>query len=430
MDSNKIGTEGEEAVNEIAFNTYLKYWCFPNPKDELGNKKEICDLLIIFQNHLLIISIKNYSFNGNYERYFRSTLNKALSQIHGAERKLLDTNIRVKFKHPETGIFDFQAEEYDSIHRLIVNLNTTPLFHPGGLNTKNNQFCHIFNWESFIGLVNELDTIPDFIEYLQERENTFKGKEFLMMLGSEDDWDSDTNKAFFNYNTTILSEQKQFISFSGSELDLLADYFFNERKFNENFYSSEFNGANFQMDGKWNEYLSRKEVSLKKKEDEISYFIDEFVKREVLYRNNPNNIKIATELLSLSRFERRIFSKTFFEFHERYKNENGYFVARRYGTINNIVLAIVLHGSQMEHEHVMIAMQLAAEGFCVWDKYNSKKIIVISASNKMSDFKFGMIENIKPFPEHKEKEVIEDLKAFQWFQNIEKININFKEYPK
>lgn len=430
MDSNEIGIEGEEAVNKIAFETYLKYWCYPNPKDELGNKNEICDLLIIFQNHLIIISIKNYSFNGDYERYFRSTLKKAISQIHGAERKLLNTNNNIRFNHPETGAFYFSPENYDSVHRLIINLNTVPLFHPGGLITKNNEFAHIFNWNSFLGIVTELNTIPDFIEYLKEREFTFKYTEFVMMLGEENDWDAETYKSFVLYNTELLKVQKRFILFSGSELDLLANYLFNDRKFNKIFYSDKYNGANFQFDGKWQEYLKLKEVQSKKKDDRVSYFVDEFVKREVLYRNNPYNIKIATELLSLSRFERRIFGKTFIEFHNRYKNEDGYFIARRYGTLNDIVIAMVLHGINMEQQDVMNSIQLATEGYCVWNKYKAKKIIVISTSNKFTNFKFGFIENIEPFTIEKEAEVIKNLKLFNCFQNIEQINMNFKEYPK
>ena len=429
IDSNKIGIEGEEAVNKLAFDTYLKYWCFPNPKDELGNKKEICDLLIIFKSRLIIISIKNYSFNGNYERYFRSTLKKAMAQIHGAERKLLDKSNNISFSHPETGSFNFSPDNYNSVHRLIININSVPLFHPGGLNTKNNEFAHIFNWNSFLGIVKELNTIPDFIEYLKQRELAFKDTEFLMMLGEENDWDVQTNKSFIQYSSEQRNNQKRSILFSGSELDLLADYLFNNRKFNKIFYSTDYNSASFILDGRWKEYLKRKVVKRKKKEDRSSYFVDEFVKREVLYRNNPNNIKIATELLSLSRFERRIVGQTFFEFQDRYKNEDGYFVARRYGTINDIVIVMVLHGEKMEKEHVMISMQLAAEGYCVWNEYNADKIIIISTSNKLTHFKFGFIENVEPFSKEKEQEIIEDLKLLNWFQNIEQIHMNFTEYP-
>lgn len=429
MDSNEIGILGEEAVNTISFNTYLKYWCFPNPKDELGDKKEICDLLIIFQKNLIIISVKNYSFNGNYQRYFNSTLKKAVAQINGAERKLFNKSSKIQFNHPETGSFVFNPDDYDSVHRIIININTIPLFHPGGLVTKNQEFAHVFNWSSFLGVVTELNTIPDFIEYLKAREIAFKNKVFIMMLGKEEEWSKEVNLEFFNYTTELLNEKKKFILFSGSELDLLADYFFNERKFNENFYLNELDGASIQLDGKWEQYIKREEVKNKKKEDSISYFVDEFVKREVLYRNDTNNIKIATELLSLSRFERRIVGKTFFEFYDRYKNENDYFVARRYGTVNDIVIAMLIHGQNMSHDHVMVAMQLAVEGYCIWDNYKTRKIVIICANNKLMNFKFGYIENIEPFSKEDEEFILGNLKIFNWFQNIEYINMNFKEYP-
>ena len=59
---NLKGTYGEEAVNTLAYDTYLKYWCYPGPKDEQGSKKEICDLLILFKETLIILSVKNYEF--------------------------------------------------------------------------------------------------------------------------------------------------------------------------------------------------------------------------------------------------------------------------------------------------------------------------------------------------------------------------------
>lgn len=60
MKSHLKGKIGEDAVTTVAEKTYLKYWCFPNPKDEYGDKKEICDLLILFKQTAIIISVKNY----------------------------------------------------------------------------------------------------------------------------------------------------------------------------------------------------------------------------------------------------------------------------------------------------------------------------------------------------------------------------------
>jgi hypothetical protein len=429
MDSNKKGIAGEEAVNTLANKTYFEYWCYSNPKDRLGDKKEICDLLILFKTTAIIFSIKNYSFKENYERYFKRTLTKALSQIHGAERKLFQSNHEIKFTHSKIGNKTFIPENYETIHRIIININTAPLFHPGGLMTKNNVFTNIFNWDSFLGIVSELDTIPDFIQYLQEREVVFEHKDFIMALGSEMDWTNDTNQAYLEFNNKLANDPRNFILFSGTELDLLSIYLTNDRKFDSSFYSDEYNGAVFQMDGSWDRYLQRKEVSRKKEEDRLSYFVDEFVKREVLYKTDENNLKLATELLSLNRFERRILGKSFFEFVEINKNKGDYFVARRYGKIRDVVVGFLLHDSKMLQEHVMSALNLAAEGYCVWSKYQDQKLIMIGVSNSLTQFKFGYLDSIEPFPKEYEDLVKEDLKKLNWFTNLDEQNIHYREYP-
>ncbi len=62
MNSIEKGNIGEDFVNRIAYKSFLEYWCYPSPKDEDGDKKEICDLLILFNDSLVIISVKNYEF--------------------------------------------------------------------------------------------------------------------------------------------------------------------------------------------------------------------------------------------------------------------------------------------------------------------------------------------------------------------------------
>ena len=73
------GTLGEKFVNELAYNSFFKFWCYPSPKFENGNKKEICDLLILFNSIAIIITVKNYEFKGNHFRYFNNTIEKQLS---------------------------------------------------------------------------------------------------------------------------------------------------------------------------------------------------------------------------------------------------------------------------------------------------------------------------------------------------------------
>ena len=115
------GELAEKYVNELAYSSYLKYWCYPNPKDEEGDKKEICDLLILFRKTCIIISVKNYEFNGNYERYKRKVVEKSTKQLYGAERKLFHFNRKIKIKHPDREIEEFQSDNYDEIFRITIN---------------------------------------------------------------------------------------------------------------------------------------------------------------------------------------------------------------------------------------------------------------------------------------------------------------------
>ncbi len=349
--------------------------------------------------------------------------------MHGAERKIFNSENSIFINHPETGEMKFDSSQFSQVQRILVNLNTIPLFYPGGKLTSQNKFVHIFNWDAFLRLVLELNTIPDLIGYLIEREEVFRKREILMLTGKENDWDESTHQNFLKYTSSLGQSEKDFILISGNELDLLADYYFNERKFNMHMYSTRYNGAIMELDGLWDKYLCRKEVQKKKEDDRVSYFVDEFVKREVLYRKDAQNIELATELLSLSRFERRIIGKQFFEFADRYKNENENFVARRYGVINEFVIAFLIHGHTMPHEAILTAMDIAIKGYCYWEGYKTKKIILIANSNKLNQFKYGYLKDIEPFSKDDEEKIAQDLKRLNWFQNIEEIHFSIDEYP-
>lgn len=429
MDAKEKGDQGEDAVNEIAFGTYLKYWCYPNPKDELGDKKEICDLLIHFKSTLIIFSVKNYSFDGNYSRYFNNTLKKAVSQIQGAERKLLNGTRLISIKHPDKEIEEIDPKSIHEIQRVVVNLNTTPLFYPGGKLTKKGEYAHILNWDSFLRLVIELDTIPDFIEYLKVREQSFRNRELLIMTGEESDYDSNTGIQLFKHNDPIDPTKKSKIMLSGSELDLLADYYFNDRKFNSHITSNQFNGMSYEMDGKWEDYLQRDEVVNKKKDDKYSYFVDEFVKREVLYQTSKQNLELAAELLSMSRFERRILGKQFFDFINKYKDKSDRFIARRYGKYGDTVICLMLYGSAFTREEALLPLVIAGRGFSHWENYKTKKMVMIGFDNRGSGFLFGYDNNVKPLPPDEHQQLLEDIELLNWFKKMNQSTFTIKEYP-
>lgn len=422
------GDLGEEAVNTLAFNTYLKYWCFPGPKDEKGSKKEICDLLILFRNTMIILSVKNYGFKGNYDRYFRSTLDKAVSQVAGAERRLADDSRLLFIRHADLGEMRFDPSKYQRIHRIIVNHNTAPLFYPGGRLTSTGKYVHIFNWDAFLCVVKELDTIPDFIQYLTERELIFKDKKTTIMNGTEESWDSNVQNSFHEFNTAQLDSGPNFLLISGTENDLLADYLWHDRKFNKHFYDTSYNGGSFQLDGKWQDYSSQKEVQLKKAADFASYFVDEFLKNEVLYKQESSNLELAVELLSLSRFERRIVGSQFLSMLTQYKNLAKENIVRRYGKTGDLVIAFVLFSRDIPREMMVLLSQIAADGYAYWNKYQDKKIAIIGFSQDGSGFVFGLL-NVEPFSAEHEEITRLNLSDLKWFTNFEVFMVNHKEYP-
>lgn len=424
------GLLGEEAVNELAKQTYLSYWCYPDPKDENGNRKQICDLLILFRNTAIVLEVKNYQFNGDYEKYFRSTLKKATSQIKGAERKLFESESDIYIKHPSKGLLKFERNKYSSVQRVIVNLNTSPLFYPGTTITNKGDLVHVFNWDAFLRLVIELDTIPDFIQYLDERERTFRNKEIVLMTGSDEQWVLDnTGDRFHSYTDNRITGEKGFLIVSGNELDLLASYFLNNKKFNKYLNLDGYEGATIELDGSWNNYLQRKEVKGKKEADNISYFIDEIIKREILYKDSEQRLKMAEEFLSLSRFERRVLGKNFHDFIHEYKDKGGTFTVKRFGRFGELAIGFFLHSPKFNLEQSMNLMQIAAQGYSYWEGYKAKKVLIIGNNTKMTQSKFLYNEDVQPLSKQEEAELIHDLKLLNWFENIEKINESFAEYP-
>ena len=117
MNQLEKGKLGEDFVNEIAYKSLLKYWCYPNPIDEKGSRKEICDLLILFGDVCIIVSVKNYDLKGNYERYKRKVIDKSSKQLHGAYRKLFVQDTAIYIKHPERDIELFDKDKYSEVGR-------------------------------------------------------------------------------------------------------------------------------------------------------------------------------------------------------------------------------------------------------------------------------------------------------------------------
>lgn len=430
MNSTEKGNIGEEFVNRIAFNSFIEHWCYPSPKDESGDKKEICDLLILFGDNLIIISVKNYEFKDFYSRYFRRTIEKAVKQIYGAERKLLNSDKDIFIKHPNRVIERFPKERINNIHRVIINLGEGVRFYPFNKETKDEKFITLLDKEAFQTIVQELDTIPDFLEYLRKREELFADKTVTILPGDEDDFPADTANQFFEYAQRQFNpSEKQSILISGTEHDILAHYLKNERTFPEYIHSKEYNGMFVQLDGNWSDFNQRKQVKTKRELDKNSYFLDELVKREILTNINENSIELATAIMSFNRFNRRVISNNFLQFYDTYKDAKGNFLARRYADFDGIGIVFAFYPQEMLQEMVNTLLEIALDSFCVYSNYKSKSMILIATTNEFKQFKMRLMKDIVPFPRGKELQVKNDVELLGWFKNHQEINVTEKEYP-
>lgn len=372
----KKGQVGEEYVNELAFNSYLDYWCYPNPKDELGDKKEICDLLIIFQDTVIIISVKNYENKGNYERYKKNVIENSSKQLYGAERKLFNSTREIKIKHPKRGNQIFDKTSINNIFRMTINVGEQFEFYDLGDIKENKGFINILDKDTFEKIIQELDTIPDLVNYLIEREK-------------------------------FLTHYKE-IYFKSKERDLLAIYLRNIRKFPDEYYKSNNEKIIVDLTNAWEDYDNNIRVSKKREQDKYSYFIDKIVYEDILKIDNGEILGKA--LMSLTRMDRRYISKALMTLIAKHQKDDEVELARRYLDLMIFDVAPSLYAYKTN---------------CI-----NKYLIVLAGNDYLKQWKYGLF--IPPeFPFSNEAVIYFEglIKKLGWFTDMRGFHYKENEYP-
>lgn len=220
-------TPSERYLSALCARAFLSLWSYPNLHTDEGRKNgkgvghELCDLLVIFENDVIIFSDKYVSFNENidikaaWKRWYKKAVEKSANQLYGAEywlrkypeRVYLDdhcqhklpielpdrNNIRVHRICVALGVYKACKEYFggNSIGSLVVNSGICDLkehnepFHIGTVNSEKG-FVHVFEDFTLDAVFAELDTIADFISYLTKREKFLtKGKPIILAAGEE-----------------------------------------------------------------------------------------------------------------------------------------------------------------------------------------------------------------------------------------------------
>lgn len=268
------GEKAEGIVHDLSVKSFLTDWCYPNPK--LQNGKEICDLLVVFDDTAIIWQVKSLKLRGD-GRYKRKDVEKNFRQLIGAKRRLFQIDSDIYLDNPRRGKELFRPKTIKQIFLISVLMGPLEEFFPFVQNLKGNTI-HVFNEEFTEIVLNELDTISDFCGYIKSKEQLISDKGMIIM---------------------------------GGEKELLAFYLGGNKSF------SRLNGATeiLIQDGVWDDFISRPEYKRKEEEDEISYGWDSIIERA--HEGSPEYERVARELARPNRFERRVLSKTFMEAHVR-----------------------------------------------------------------------------------------------------------------
>ena len=267
--------------------SFLSLWSYANPL-RVDGRKELCDVLVICEPHILIFSVKNVTFDTKVDqdkalaRWWRKAVDDSVNQIDGAERNL--GKAQWVTRSDGTKGLALPAPNERIVYRISVSLGAKGVLPiPSGDFGKG--FVHVWD-ETFLSvMMKELDTITDLVDYLQSKED------------------------FAARNPGLIIE--------GGEKNLLAIYIHRGRKFPEEKPPPIITG------NQWEELQENEQYKRRNAANRESFLWDrliEHLSREVLEDRMEfggtlnDNERVLRYLARETRFARRILSNAFEEF--------------------------------------------------------------------------------------------------------------------
>ncbi len=271
------GKNAEQVLSDLAEKTFLADWCFLNP--QLPNGKELCDLLVVFKNIAIIWQVKDLKLDNNGNVNSRE-VHKNLKQLSGARRQLFDIKTPIELYNPRRKREVFDPSSINEVH-LISALMGEERDAMNMVETIKNHFAHIFTKSLLPVLLEELDTIRDFCQFLAAREAVVR--------------DNRVGEIY------------------GGEQDLLAYYLIHDRSFGST------NEVINISKGLWGQFRNSSAYQRKKEADEISYYWDEIINRVHECLDNPpypeSYERVARMMAWPNRLYRRMLGASFADAH-------------------------------------------------------------------------------------------------------------------
>ena len=221
-------TDSERALARLARKAFLSLWSYPNVYSDEGRSggkgdgKELVDLLVVFGTDVLLFSDKHCAFQSNVDikvawpRWYKRAIEKSVKQLAGAESflrrfpdrvfvdKSCQTTLPVALPDPSIaryfliavtrGGHEAAARHFGGGSSGSLMLNSMlegndHYEHPFevGFPLKGRRFVHILDEVTVDALLEELDTVPDLVDYLVCKERFFGVNGGYMHVAGEEE---------------------------------------------------------------------------------------------------------------------------------------------------------------------------------------------------------------------------------------------------
>jgi len=380
------GKAAEDFLYELSKRSFLDDWCYRNPK--LPNGKEICDLLVIYDDVAIIWQVKDLKLDA-LGKYKRSEVEKNLHQLSTAKNRLLGLKIPIKLENSRRGKEIFDPTTIKRVYLLSALLGTTEDYFSFAENIKGG-IAHTFTRDFSEIVLTELDTIKDFIDYLDAKEDLLLVENRLTLLGGEE--------------------------------ELLAYYIMGGRNFET------LKKADFLVleEGFWKRLQKKPKYIAKQRENSISYGWDSIINRA--HTSGGSYEIIARELARSNRFERRVLARSFYDAHvlahKEYKNN----IFHRCMSFQGVTYCFLFSDESSEKRRSL----LSAICFMARGSISNKQVIGIATEIKIRStcsYDFCLLE-LPEWTEEHQKEMQLLQKQTGLFKNPKMKHSREEEYPK
>lgn len=372
-----IGKQAEELVHRICEKMFLPDFVIRNPKFKTGGgiENEIADTLVLFKDTLIGFQVKakkevkkaSEKNDTDIKRIYRR-ITSGIKQL-GSIKSALDTNEAVDVTNSMGTKIQLDSSKVNKIVGVvIIDLVGEEQFPEneqseilGGFSYRGNMPVHIFMRSDIELVAPELDTLPDFLEYLKVREQLY-AREILIPYTSE--------------------------------RDLLALY-----KMHPNMIQSALNGEPDVLaigEGLWESYVTKYSIQRHQRDidNSPSYFIDKIIsevhksigftgfipdrslRNDIAQGTVDNYFAAIGELASLTRLERRACGENLIPCLKR-ADKNGYAYSLYFMREKNKAI-LMMSSTKSRQQRSQELYSIAAMAYC---KFGLQEFIGIATEN-------------------------------------------------